>query len=57
MYHRVGKNQSFANILNEALKDTDKKTNPHLFDSENDRIRAFNSLSCYYLLASELEQS
>lgn len=33
MYHREGKNQSFAQILNEAVSDVDKKTNPHLFEN------------------------
>ncbi|CDW71106.1 rna polymerase-associated protein ctr9 homolog [Stylonychia lemnae] len=55
MYHRLGKNQSFAYLLNEAVKDTDKKTNPHLFDSIDDRLKAFNHLAIFYLLASEYE--
>jgi len=42
MYHRMGKNQSFSYLLNEAVKDTDKKTNPHMFDSIDDRVKAFN---------------
>ena len=55
MYHRMGKNQSFSYLLNEAVKDTDKKTNPHMFDSIDDRVKAFNQLAMYYLLASEYE--
>lgn len=44
-------------ILSEALKDTDKKQDPHLFDSQKDRIRAYNALASYYLNASEHEES
>lgn len=53
MYHRAGKNKSCQQILEEALRNTDKKQNPHLFDTESERISAYNSLACYYLMASE----
>ena len=55
MYHREGKNSEFAQILNEALKDTDKKTDPHLFMTQDERIQAYNALASYYIFASERE--
>lgn len=42
-------------VLNSALGETDRRSFPHLFNNNNDRITALNSLACYYLLASEYE--
>lgn len=42
--------------MNEALKDTDKRSNPHMFETVEDRINGYNSLASFYLSASEYEQ-
>jgi len=48
--------RDFTLILSEALKETDKKNDPHLFESWNDRVYAYNALACYYLQALDFEQ-
>lgn len=41
--------------MTEALKDVDKRTNQHLFNTEFDRISTFNTLASYYLMSCESE--
>jgi len=48
MYHKSGNISSFAHILTTALSEEDKRGNPHLFESPDDRIKCFNALSNYY---------
>lgn len=57
MYHNEGKCDDFALILKHALADDDKRSNPHMFAKDEDRIKCFNALSFYFhqLSASETQ--
>lgn len=52
MYHREGKLTEFQQILTAALSSEDKRANPHLFESAEERIQCFNALSLRYLQLS-----
>jgi Tat protein secretion system quality control protein TatD with DNase activity len=47
MYHQVGNSKAFATILENALVD-DRRSYPHLFSKDEDRIKCFNALSFYF---------
>jgi hypothetical protein len=48
MFHKANRKQEFALILTTALASDDKRTNPHLFDTSDDRISCMNALSFFF---------
>lgn len=55
MYHKANKKQEFALILTSALSSDDKRANPHLFETSDDRISCMNALSFYFHQVSAVE--
>lgn len=57
MYHQSGQVEAFASLIQQALADEDKRTNPHLFSKDEDRIKCFNALSFYFHQLGSAETS
>jgi hypothetical protein len=56
MYYRTKQYTHFAQILNEGLKDVDKRQNAHLFNTPDDRLAALNALASYNIILSQTEK-
>lgn len=57
MYYRNKQFSHFSSILNEGLKDVDKRTNMHLFNTSDDRLAALNALASYNITLQHTEKS